>query len=644
MYGKEKKMKKKLNRLLSYSVYRKAMLLYALSIVLLTAAILASLFGVVTYFVKSWAADNSKLLLNQLVSTSEYIKTDVNNLLSVVANSTSTQNFVRSKRDNKTTNYYLFLDLNSLKSSYSYVVDLSVVNLETMTSVQTTGTNVNYNANYYFAESMLEKGDLSAARKIFFNNPVEEHKVVSFLYSLPYSSSAVIVDVDIERFNLAISENSEISRQVIILDKDGEDITSPEQSPIAELEEGYLADIVTGQNQDVTSLMIDDSTHKIILFFSRSNTLGWWFVDVQGYSRFYSTYQTITLIFLGLALAFLILCILLSFLFSKRMRQPLIELVEKCKASFGKDIESEDEIKYLDQAIASVEHERFLSDNYVQSLYLQRVLLGRDIPFFLSREKQLLLQERYLAPHYCVILLQIQLLYKVEPEHMIQEMNLLRYTVCNLAQDIFGAEYRCITVDLGDDLSAVILQLEKRELGEEYLLCFKNLKEFGNEQIRIQLSGSVGTIVNSFDDLRSSCAKARQYLNLGSIVGKGDIIDSNQAANATYQEKNRKLVESVVDYTRQNYSDPDLSLKGLSQKFGLSTTYLGKIFKSIQGESYSAFVTAYRLEQSKLALLETTKTVNEISAEVGFANPTYFATVFKSTYGMTPTAFRNGAT
>ncbi len=70
---------------------------------------------------------------------------------------------------------------------------------------------------------------------------------------------------------------------------------------------------------------------------------------------------------------------------------------------------------------------------------------------------------------------------------------------------------------------------------------------------------------------------------------------------------------------------------------------MGKIFKSVKGVSYSAFVTGYRLEQSKLALLETNKTVSEISMEVGFSNATYFTTVFKNTFGMTPTAYRGNA-
>lgn len=97
----------------------------------------------------------------------------------------------------------------------------------------------------------------------------------------------------------------------------------------------------------------------------------------------------------------------------------------------------------------------------------------------------------------------------------------------------------------------------------------------------------------------------------------------------------------MLEYTNSNFKNPDLSLKSISQVFGLSTTYIGKIFKSIQGESYSNYVMNYRLEKTKVALLDKTKTINDIAIEFGFTNSAYYASLFKNAYGMTPTVFRN---
>lgn len=634
-------MKKRMKRFLTYSVYRKAVLLYAVSIVLLTAVIVMSLFGMVAYQVKETATENSKILLGQLVGTSEYIKTDVGTLLSVVANRTSTQKFIRVKEEDKLLNYHLFQDLSELKSSYSYVVDLSVVSLDKNLSVQATGTNINDNYNSDFVSGAMQTGRVIIPRKIVLNNPNRAYSVISFLYFLPYANSAVVVDVNADRFKLSIGKKGENAREAAIINTAGEQVAFPEQSPISELDTPYLTAIIMEQEAGTTQFVYDDSDHKRILSFSKSAELNWWFVDGQSYSRFYSTYQRISIFFVSVALGFLALCILLSVGFSRRVSKPLKQLVERCKTGFETDFESGDELNYLDKAIAKVEHERYVSDQYLRAQFLQSRLQGKDMPFFVSKENQETLRLSYESPCYCVLLLQLQPLYPVNEEHLAREMSLLRFTVCNLAGDIFGAEYHCEPVDMGDDLTAVLLFLQKKELDESYLFCFQNLKKFAEREVRVQISGSVGSVVDSFSDLQYSAAKAKQYLSIGGIMGKGELIDSNHTISAGYQEKNQRLVESVIEYTRENYSNTELSLKSISQKFGLSTTYLGKIFKAVQGQSYATFVTNCRLEQSRLALLETTKTVSEIAAEVGFANSTYFATVFKNSYGITPTAFRN---
>jgi YesN/AraC family two-component response regulator len=148
-------------------------------------------------------------------------------------------------------------------------------------------------------------------------------------------------------------------------------------------------------------------------------------------------------------------------------------------------------------------------------------------------------------------------------------------------------------------------------------------------------------IVDRQKDIVISYQKARQYLEMNQLINREELIDSNNQVSINYQEKNKKLVDSILEYTEYNFNNPELSLKNISQIFGLSTTYLGKIFKSIQGEAYSTYLTNYRLEKSKLALIRTTKAVNEIASEIGFTNSTYYATLFKNTYGITPTVFRS---
>lgn len=634
---------KKLKKVFSYSVYRKTLYAYTFSTLIIIVAILISLFAVVTSQFKKTAIDNANLMLSQLVSSSKYIKNDVDNIMSVVANDIDTLDFVRNKEESKMANYNLHKKLLQFKSPYSYIIDVSVVNFDNEISVQSWGTNINNSLNYEFARQARDASLSVITREVEFFNPNKNYRVVSFLYYLPYYNSVVIADVEADRFKSKIEGSSDLSRDIFIVDADGNPIT---QNTYLQVDGkpfyNYFAGILDSYGDVEEGYFVkDDSQNQQMVFFSKSEALGWWFVDVQSYSNFFDAYRSVAMIFLGIALVFLGICVVASIIFSRRIRRPLMQLVDNCKTDFETEINGKDEYKYLDQVIASVEHERYLNENYVQSLYLQSVLLGQDMPFFLSNEKRRMLQKKYIAAAYSVMVMRIQLDYEVEEAKEKEEYSLMRYTVCNLAQEIFGNEYRCVAVDLGGDLVAVLLMLDSQNLSDDYTLCFKQLKEFAADQIHINISGSLGSVVDNLDSVRFSCSKAKQYLEISGIIGKDELVDSNNTSSVSYQEKNVRLVDSVVEYAKDNYSNPDMSLKSISQMFGLSTTYLGKIFKSVKSESFSSFLTSYRLEQSKLALLETNKTINEISSEVGFANSTYYTTVFRNAYGMTPTAFRN---
>ena len=340
--------------------------------------------------------------------------------------------------------------------------------------------------------------------------------------------------------------------------------------------------------------------------------------------------------------------LLLSVIFNKKIRKPLIQLASQNKnmAGLEEDFET-DELKCLDMALARGTHERYLKENYIKSLYLYNLLTGGEMPLFIPQKDLSYLKETFDGNYYCVLLLKVQELQKnqnkvpAEPSVRQEEYKLYRYTVCNLSDEIFGEAFCCKAVDMGENQVAILFFLQKKAVSEEYILCFKQLKGFAGNMFPITVSGSLGAIVEDRKDIYVSYHNAKQYLEMNQLINREELINANNQASANYQEKNKKLVEAIREYTEYNFNNPDLSLKSISNTFGLSTTYIGKIFRSIQGEAYSTYVTNYRLEKSKLALIQTTKTVNEIANEFGFANSTYFATLFKNTYGMTPTTFRS---
>lgn len=106
------------------------------------------------------------------------------------------------------------------------------------------------------------------------------------------------------------------------------------------------------------------------------------------------------------------------------------------------------------------------------------------------------------------------------------------------------------------------------------------------------------------------------------------------------ETRGHSLIDQITQYIDENYAN-DCSISAIAAHVYLNPTYLSTVFKKKTGEALSAYLTKVRLEQAKLLLAGTDKSISEISEATGFGEPAYFANVFKKTIGVSPTEFRN---
>lgn len=584
--------------------------------------------------------DTSRQLLTQLVSSVDREKTNIESLLFTISGDARTASVTHRREPAKEEVYYLFLMLSEWKGFYSDIENVSVLNTDTQVCVQAKGDRSVSEASFEAVSTMLQNQTTMLCRDVILFN--KEKNVISFMQYLPYQNSAILIDVNSELFQYSMNEESEDRRMVYILDEKGNPVTKAARGTVRDLPVAeYLSEIIFREDTPKNMMVYNDKRNRQIVFFCKSQSTGWWFCDIQSYGLFYKEFEKAGIIFGILLFVFFVASIITTFVFLQKFQKPLLNIVRKYRDTSGMDEPfDQDELAYLDQAIEKISREKFIYDKYVSAQYLKNLLRGQSMPLTLPKERLRALSNVYEAAYYAVIFIKIQNVENLSEEKRKEEYSLLRFVVCNLSDEIFGEKYRCNSVDLGEDEIGILLMLEEEKLSDSYIECYSKMKEFAMESFKITLSGSVGSVVKGMENIRKSCEKAEQYGKVTNLIGKNELIDSNQISHTNYQEKNQKLVEAIIEYTEMNYPNPDLSLKSISQLFHLSTSYVGKIFKSIQGKSYSAYLTEYRLEEAKVLLTESGKSVNEIAGSLGFANTTYFATVFKNQYGMTPTAFR----
>ena len=101
-----------------------------------------------------------------------------------------------------------------------------------------------------------------------------------------------------------------------------------------------------------------------------------------------------------------------------------------------------------------------------------------------------------------------------------------------------------------------------------------------------------------------------------------------------------RMVEALDNYIRENAGD-DISNTEIGAIFGYHPFYISKVLKDRKGTTLRQYIIAYRLKLAKKLLEESGKSVNEISEECGFNDPSYFTKTFKNAFGMTPKDYRN---
>ena len=634
----------RLRKFVTYPFYRKFFLIYILSVAVFTVVVFTSLLGLVTRHLHTYSEENSEKILAHMVTVSEYLKDDVDYLSSMVSSHASTNSFLTNAQENKLANYHLYYALNQFKAHHPYIVDISVINLDQEVSVQTTGTNVNDGLNVAWVEMLPFGKNQILRRTVHFYDQNRTYEVISFLYFLPSYHGAILVDVDVERFGFLIDDNGENDHRVAVVDAQGVWLQYPDQFPLPPLDAYQLREIFQGQDEAEDFFVYQDENAQLVLYFAKSDLLNWWFIDAQSYPKFISAISTLGMAFLGIMLVFLALCTVMSVIYGRQMRKPLVRLVKRLEgSSLYPSGDKYNEIQYLERLLSQVEHESYLNEKHLDSMYLSQMLFGRELPSSLLEKRFKTLRMKYDAPFYSVLLLKLYPAYMVREEERDQEFGLLRYTIGNLAEEIFSKFCECYASDGKEDSVALLLLLSSPQMEEECRRHFDILNNCAEEHFRIRLSACLGPVVNQFDSVYDVCQKACSLMEMDNMTAPGIFLNTENINPPSYQEKTRNLVDLIERHTMENYADQDLSLKGIAKEQGFSPVYLGKVFKSVKGVSYHTFLTNLRLEKSLQILQETNKTVSEIAAQVGFSSATYFSTVFKNTFGMTPSAYRGTA-
>jgi AraC-like DNA-binding protein len=124
-----------------------------------------------------------------------------------------------------------------------------------------------------------------------------------------------------------------------------------------------------------------------------------------------------------------------------------------------------------------------------------------------------------------------------------------------------------------------------------------------------------------------------------SVQKRVTILSDTRLNKYYYKHSNDKKIEKVMDYVQRNYRTK-FRAKEVAGLINMSEAGFSRFFKSRTEANFTEFVNDIRLSEARKLLIETKKSIQDISIDCGYDNLSYFNRQFKSHNNMSPKVFR----
>lgn len=158
-----------------------------------------------------------------------------------------------------------------------------------------------------------------------------------------------------------------------------------------------------------------------------------------------------------------------------------------------------------------------------------------------------------------------------------------------------------------------------------------------------RLYDSLSDIVKSYDQARKA-ADSEQGGKGGIYVcdaPSDEFMDTPIEHQAlTAGRKSDGVAQRAHGIIEKEFIDPMLGLYSISERLGVTNTYLSKVFKDTYGQGLVQYINQLRVERAKALMLTSTLSVKDVAASVGFASDISFIRVFKQYTNTTPGKYK----
>lgn len=194
---------------------------------------------------------------------------------------------------------------------------------------------------------------------------------------------------------------------------------------------------------------------------------------------------------------------------------------------------------------------------------------------------------------------------------------------------------------------AVVIQFSKEFiapfLGLNESLLIKDMLNTSVRGIRFEPDAELVSKIIALTETNGVDKILKLISILDDLSKKQPILIASNSFHNVVSKKNEIRINKVCLYIQNNFHTK-ISLKEVADLIYLTESNFCKFFKKATGKTYSDYLNELRINEACRLLVQTEKSINQISFECGFETLSYFNRVFLSKKEMTPSIFRKSET
>ena len=199
-----------------------------------------------------------------------------------------------------------------------------------------------------------------------------------------------------------------------------------------------------------------------------------------------------------------------------------------------------------------------------------------------------------------------------------------------------------------DDIREITIQFDFN-MSEDSLFGrnpFHSMRKMMNEARKglcfpITAIMKVYSMLDSLSSMKDGFYAVQQFLSILYELSKCDgarTLASSSFAKIAVEDDSRRILK-VKNFISKNYMD-EIRLATVADIAGMSSSAFSRFFKLHTGRNLSDYIIDMRLGYAARKLVDTSKSISEISFECGFNNLSNFNRIFKRKKGCSPSEFR----